>query len=146
MNRHELLDIGTVRLTGLLLRTQKLFGQSVEVPPLVDTAAKATDTVVDALLAATMSQSRPQSGRSMRRICRGSGSEYSLQPTHHFQPTSSLSKHRFTPAHSGSISRQWGGCRTSSGWLLPLPHSPKPSARRPISTLGRGPLKASALR
>jgi hypothetical protein len=47
MNRHELIDIGTVRLTGLLLRNQKLFGQSIETPPLVDTAVEATATVDD---------------------------------------------------------------------------------------------------
>jgi len=51
MNRHELVDVATVRLSGLLLRDGKLFSRSVDAPPLVDAAADAEATVDDVTVA-----------------------------------------------------------------------------------------------
>jgi hypothetical protein len=45
MNRHELLDIATVRLSALLLGDGKFFARSVDSPPLVEAATETTPPV-----------------------------------------------------------------------------------------------------
>lgn len=41
MNRHELLDVAIIELGALLVRDAKLFGRSLDAPPLVEVAAEA---------------------------------------------------------------------------------------------------------
>ncbi|WP_265109911.1 hypothetical protein [Halosolutus halophilus] len=45
MNVHEAVDVGTIALSGLLLRDAKFFARSLESPPIVEVAAEATASV-----------------------------------------------------------------------------------------------------
>jgi hypothetical protein len=47
LNKHELIDIGTIRLSALLLGEVKFFARSVSAPPLVDVARETDATVED---------------------------------------------------------------------------------------------------
>ncbi|WP_311172304.1 hypothetical protein [Halobellus ordinarius] len=47
MNHHELIDIATIRLSGLLLGETKFFARSVDAPPLVDVTTEMTPAVDD---------------------------------------------------------------------------------------------------
>lgn len=47
MNVHEAVDVGTIALSGLLLRDAKFFARSLESPPLVDVATETTAAVDD---------------------------------------------------------------------------------------------------
>lgn len=45
MNRHELIDVATIRLSGLLLGETKFFARSVNAPPLVDVVSGTTPPI-----------------------------------------------------------------------------------------------------
>ena len=45
MNRHELIDVATIRFSGFLLGETKFFARSVDAPPLVDVTTETTPPV-----------------------------------------------------------------------------------------------------
>ncbi len=47
MNRHEFLDIATIRLSSLFLGDSKFFAHSIDSPPLVEIATETTPPVDD---------------------------------------------------------------------------------------------------